>query len=355
MLERIRAEDTSAYLRRGAEGAHVREVQNALIDVGYSIPDGGTGFFGDQTSAAVVQFKTDQQLTPNDAVVGVGTITALDNLWAMPFADRDEFLQGQVRPIPEFNFTRRNELDRLLSAQQFTFSPLSAWLPDAFQSALLMGITALLDPGGSPAGSLTPSATWGASPLDLYHCHVVIDKAHALTPSWDPLLAEGRAIDRRAETMGLQAQQHGPIGSPSWTMAYRDRILAAGPAGASSYSDQLAHLLNGLLANSFNEHQTLKIVWHTFESPLWRPIDVDSNHLRRSWWNDVAPIQSGVTRTPFNASDFSVHVFHLAELAFFIDHDLVVTVHGQTRVEAGALADVSEARIKAAIDGLPFP
>src|SRR5262245_24932521 len=112
VLERIRAGDSSAFLRFGAQGTHVREIQNALIDLGYEIPDGATGFFGEQPSGGVVQFKTDQNLVPNDPVVGVGTITALDDLWAMPFADRDEFLQGQVRPIPEFNFTRRNELDR---------------------------------------------------------------------------------------------------------------------------------------------------------------------------------------------------------------------------------------------------
>ena len=183
ILERIHDGDQSAYLRFGASGDAVRAVQFALIDLGYSIPAGATGNFASQTSDAVVQFKKDHTLVPNDPVVGIGTITELDNEWASPFADRDEWLSWQTRPISNFNFTRQNELDRQQSGGQFTFNPLSAWLPAPFKDAILTGIAAILDPTGSPVGAFTPSATWGASPLDFYHCHVVLDLANAQTPS----------------------------------------------------------------------------------------------------------------------------------------------------------------------------
>ena len=60
------------------EGDAVRKVQQALIDLGFSIPGGADGVFGSDTGDAVTQFKLDHSLSPPDPVVGPGTITALD-------------------------------------------------------------------------------------------------------------------------------------------------------------------------------------------------------------------------------------------------------------------------------------
>jgi hypothetical protein len=65
-------------MMQGESGAAVRKVQQALIDLGYGIPDGPTGMFGPQTADAVVRFKTHKRLVPNDPVVGPGTSRALD-------------------------------------------------------------------------------------------------------------------------------------------------------------------------------------------------------------------------------------------------------------------------------------
>jgi hypothetical protein len=62
----------------GETGIAVQMVQQALLDLGYSIPDGATAFYGNQTAAAVSQFKVDNGVTPSDGVVGVKTMTALD-------------------------------------------------------------------------------------------------------------------------------------------------------------------------------------------------------------------------------------------------------------------------------------
>lgn len=77
----------------GESGPAVSKVQQALIDLGYRIPDGATGTFGPQTGAAVVQFKTAKGLYPNDPVVGPGTSRELDA--AIHFFD-----QGNAAPPP---------------------------------------------------------------------------------------------------------------------------------------------------------------------------------------------------------------------------------------------------------------
>ena len=354
ILERIRNADTTAYLRFGAQGEHVRAVQFALIDLGFSIPSGATGGFFNETSAAVVQYKTLHGLVPNDPVVGVGTMTALDDEWALPFADRDEWLSWQTRPIPEFNFTRADELNRQQTGGQFTLNPLSSWLPGSFKNAIITGITALLDPTGSPLGQFTPSATWGMSPLDAFHCHVVVDNIN-IAPSWSSFKPQEAQIHQRILTMMGQADQAGPEGMPPWTAAYRNLLLAPAQPGTPKFFDQVATLLNGLLTNAQAEQQTVKLVWHTFEEKLWRPVDVGSDHPRRAWWNDVAPVPSGMTQWPFPVADFGINVFSLLGLAFLIDKDGVTTVGAETHVEAAALVNLDKKRIEAAANGLPFP
>lgn len=49
----------SSALAPGASGSNVTALQNWLISQGYSIPAGATGYYGDQTSAAVAKFQAD--------------------------------------------------------------------------------------------------------------------------------------------------------------------------------------------------------------------------------------------------------------------------------------------------------
>lgn len=60
------------------KGDAVAKVQQALIDLQYSIPSGATGNFGQETGKAVTQFKQAHQLSPSDPVVDPGTMAALD-------------------------------------------------------------------------------------------------------------------------------------------------------------------------------------------------------------------------------------------------------------------------------------
>lgn len=343
ILERIAGNDTTAFLRFGAQGDHVRKIQFALIDLGFDIPDGATGNFLQQTSAAVAAYKTSRGLVPNDPVAGVGTVTTLDREWALPFADRDEWLSWQTRPIPEFNFTRADELGRRQTGQGFVLNPLSTWLPPAFRDGIFTALTGLLDPGGSPLGQFTPSASWGASPLDTFHCHVVIDTAN-LGPAWQGFQGFSRAIDDRALAMMRQADQAGPEGTPAWTAAYRALLLAPGDP---SFTQRIANLLGDILKESTNTGVPVKLVWHTFEHEGWRPIEVGSSDPRRAWLNVVAPAAGPVAQWPFPVTNaaFSANVAHLLELGVIVDKAATVSVAAPARTEAAALAGLDKKRI----------
>ena len=60
-------------------GPAVAKVQQALIDLGFAPSlHGADGSFGDETGAAVVAYKSDRAIFPNDPVVGPRTMLSLD-------------------------------------------------------------------------------------------------------------------------------------------------------------------------------------------------------------------------------------------------------------------------------------
>jgi hypothetical protein len=67
----------------------VRKVQFALLDLGYPMRRAGDGLFGEETCDAVAAFKTDEGLSPNNPVVGPGTMTRLDEYFAGEADDPD--------------------------------------------------------------------------------------------------------------------------------------------------------------------------------------------------------------------------------------------------------------------------
>lgn len=77
-------------------GVAVQRVQQALIDLGFPIPSGATGNFMGETSAAVVQYKREHSLHPDDPVVGPGTMAALDE----DMVAFDNNLQVPIPPPP---------------------------------------------------------------------------------------------------------------------------------------------------------------------------------------------------------------------------------------------------------------
>jgi hypothetical protein len=64
-------------------GNAVLKVQQALLDLGFTLPEhGADAIFGTETGTAVSEFKRGQGLVPDDPVVGPGTMRALDGLFA---------------------------------------------------------------------------------------------------------------------------------------------------------------------------------------------------------------------------------------------------------------------------------
>jgi hypothetical protein len=79
--------EKSRYLRYGSRGEPVTKIQQALIDLGYSMPistkktGSPDGIFGAETSRTVKQFQRDYGLTQIDAIVGPETIARFDELF----------------------------------------------------------------------------------------------------------------------------------------------------------------------------------------------------------------------------------------------------------------------------------
>lgn len=341
VLERIAAGDTSAFLRFGTTGPAVEKVQQALIDAGFDIPSGATGNFFQQTSDAVVAYKTDRGLMPNDPVAGRGTVTKLDGEWALPFADHEEFVSWN-RALPEFNFTRRAENARRLSGAAFNLAPTSSWLPAPIKDTMFASFMSLLDPGGSPLGRFTPSATWGLSPLDLYHVHLVVEKPLFDRQVWDPAIVGREAVHARLGQLRTRATVAGPSGSPAWTAAYAGLLVSSGVTG------MVANTLETVLQISATTGVPVKMVWHTFEHH--RPAAMSVTDPRRGWWNDLAPAPSGVTQTPFGAGHGAMTqaVDDLIGLSFIVDAFGTVTVMSEIDTDAAALVGLDERRLTAA-------
>ncbi|GAB3422736.1 DUF4056 domain-containing protein [Flindersiella endophytica] len=81
---RLGAPGTSPYPAPvRSKGSAVRKVQEQLVAAGFPMPKyGADGSFGRETGAAVVQFKTEHRIEPNDPVVGPQTLRKLDSLCA---------------------------------------------------------------------------------------------------------------------------------------------------------------------------------------------------------------------------------------------------------------------------------
>lgn len=362
-LANIHAGDTASFLRFGDSGPAIEAVQAALIDSGFAIPDGPTGFFGQQTANAVVAFKQAHGLFPDDPVAGVRTITTLDELFAAPQADRREWTESfgraaegpnparDPRPFPGFNFSRFKELDRRNAGAGFGFDPAGLQLPPAFVAPFLDGIAALLDPGGSPNGTQTASASWGASPFDLYHVHLVVHPSDGATAGWSMIQNHfnGRVHTARSDLFAAAGASGFPERGPEWTAVYAGLLQAPVPRFGRTLAELTADWLGETHAESLATGHALHFLWHSFESlsGRWRPDGMASNDRRRSWWNLIAPVPGPVVQTPFGPEHVvSPHWMDLGQLGFVIDDAGVVTLLAPDVQEAGALRGIDMATVR---------
>ena len=87
----------SSILRKGSSGEAVKELQQALIDAGYSVgPDGADGRFGNNTQMAVLRFQQERKLQMSGEA-DKALVNAIKN------AKKQEPVKEEVKPIQNEN------------------------------------------------------------------------------------------------------------------------------------------------------------------------------------------------------------------------------------------------------------
>lgn len=101
VLAAAQAKAPQVNLQQGQSGPEVKQLQEFLIGQGYQIPAGATGFFGDQTKAALTKFQEDQKVQAGQyfGYYGPKTIDAANNLQAAI----TKSLQGSTDPLSAGN------------------------------------------------------------------------------------------------------------------------------------------------------------------------------------------------------------------------------------------------------------
>ena len=105
--ERLKqALNNSPALKKGEKHEAVKVLQQALIDLQdfrISIPDGATGYYGDQTVAAVQAFQNLMKLVRREGSAGNETLGRLDRFYVDdPPVDEDVLLCPRAHSIPRF-------------------------------------------------------------------------------------------------------------------------------------------------------------------------------------------------------------------------------------------------------------
>ena len=124
---------------------------------------------------------------------------------------------------------------------------------------------------------------------------------------------------------------------PPWTALYRQLILApANPVSSPSPIRSPTSSTRSWTPAS-PKGTTLGCLAHV-RAPVVAAGRCRQRQSRRGWWNDVAPVPSSVAATPFPVTPqaFGDNVADLFELGFLVDGSGVITVLGETVVEAAA-------------------
>ncbi|MET9375534.1 hypothetical protein ABZX98_15460 [Streptomyces sp. NPDC002992] len=68
-------------------------------------------------------------------------------------------------------------------------------------------------------------------------------------------------------------------------MVYKGLLTAAGAGTTQGYLDQYTDFLNDVLNTSATTGESVRLLWHTFDSDNWRPVGMADNDPRQTWWN----------------------------------------------------------------------
>lgn len=326
--------DNTQTMQAFEEHPAVKKVQQALIDLGFPLPQfGDDGKFGTETGGQVTQFKLDNGIEPHDPVVGPKTMARLDQLCLdkppPPFSDRDEWRSWRDRLLPAFNFTREDMLALSTALGSLTFHPDSSWLPAPYQDAIRFSLTALLDPTGSPAGPGSPPGTWGLSPLDLYHGHVCLPQSLMAFPDAQICVGNGRTVSNAVDQARAKADASATPNDQQWSQNFASFYRAQKDPFGRSITQGAQELFQETLTVAAAHSTTALVVWHSYEHTRWRPAGMTSGDPRRHWVVPVPGGGAGLTHpptAPFSDTNFALDFAHVLQIDFVVDKAGVVTV-----------------------------
>lgn len=213
---------------------------------------------------------------------GDATMVALNAVSLSEFEGVADFLERRsiiLRINRQWNFTR-GDFKALtdMAGLSLRFDPSSVWLPNVLKSRLLALFNALLKP------TQDPSATWGVSSLDWYHCHLGLWSGVANKP----VSAASRAWSTAAVDLRMTLERERKpflifYGIPAENVAFYQAAYVAWVL-----SPDVAILLN-----NYASLPEAVMVHHTFELRDWRPT-MKSGDPRRHWMVDA----NGAVQTP---------------------------------------------------------
>ena len=209
-------------------------------------------------------------IDPGDATMG-----ALNAIALSEFEGVTDFLERRsiiLRINPQWNFTR-GDFKTLtdMAGLSLRFDASATWLPNVLKDRFLAVLNKLLKP------THAPSATWGVSSLDWYHCHLGVwsgvpnKKFSAASAAWITTAVAARiALEQKREPFIVF---HGlPAGNVAlYRPVYEAFVLSADVA---------------ILLNTYASLPEAMVVHHTFEDEDWRP-GMSPRDPRRHWMVDT--------------------------------------------------------------------
>jgi hypothetical protein len=241
------------------------------------------------TMASIMKYESSIGQVPDGRIdPGDSTMTALNAIALSEFegitdpSERSSIIQ---RPLREWNFTR-GDFKTLteFASQQLTFDPLSIWLPAALKSRLLTIFNMLLKP------THTPSATWGVSSFDWYHCHLGLWSGTfnvPLSPASQSWLSSAKLMSTSISNL---VDSHIVAGA----------IPAASvPAFQIAYAARLAMPDVASLLNTYATLPQAVMIHHTYEEQSRRPT-MGSDDVRRHW---MVHANSQVATSPYRTPE----------------------------------------------------
>jgi hypothetical protein len=242
----------------------------------------------------------------------------------VPFTN-EELRSWAIRKLPEWNFTRQNVQASLPLG--LSFPPASqALLPPVYQTNIAAAIFRIAEPTTSDPSS------WGVSPFDLYHVHVLVPLASA-TIADHTLKNAANAFSTRMGTLLRQAADGGMTINTS-AQATRYKMLLQGMT-----PDYRLHLV------AASQRPGIRLEYHSFEHD--RPTGMQSDDARRSWRSLTLNSVPVIEPSEFHSTPalLGAHL-DVGGLAFLVDKGQVVHVVPGSGLQLTAIAEVPEADLQ---------